>query len=290
MSVLSLGYVRLYAKDVDEWRRFAGEFMGLMPVQGDRPGAAYFRMDEYPPRLVISPAEAPGLEAVGLEVRDRRHLARMVERVQSAGTAVTAGTPDECTERRVSGFARFSDPGGNRVELFYGPVFDHVPVDTPAVSSFVTDDQGMGHVIVDVADTEAAVDFYTDVLGFEERNTLVLPSGTLYFLGCNPRQHTLGLAPAAKPGLSHLMVEAARLDDVGAALDRTGGLGVPMMQSLGRHTNDHMVSFYVYSPERYAVEVGWGADRIERESGTYRITEGAVWGHQFTPPPEAAKA
>ncbi len=116
------------------------------------------------------------------------------------------------------------------------------------MSGFVTGDQGMGHVILNVVDTEKAYEFYVDVLGFAERNSLELPGGTSYFLGCNARQHTLGLNPAQGPALLHLMVETADIDDVGKALDRVDGLGIPMMQSLGKHTNDRMLSFYVYSP------------------------------------------
>jgi 3,4-dihydroxy-9,10-secoandrosta-1,3,5(10)-triene-9,17-dione 4,5-dioxygenase len=81
------------------------------------------------------------------------------------------------------------------------------------------------------------------------------------------------------------MVEVATLDDVGLALDRADALGVPMMNTLGKHTNDHMVSFYVYSPERIAVEVGWNGLRVEGDAPTYEITQGAFWGHKFTPPP-----
>ena len=48
-----------------------------------------------------------------------------------------------------------------------------------------------------------------------------------------------------------------------------------------------MVSFYVYSPELYAVEFGWNGQRVEHEEPTYEITQGAFWGHKFTPPPTA---
>ena len=147
----------------------------------------------------------------------------------------------------------------------------------------------MGHIILNVPDTEKAYDFYVDVLGFEERNSLELPEGNTYFFGCNARQHTLGLNPAQAPALMHFMVEGADIDDVGRALDRADDLNVPMMQSLGKHTNDHMLSFYVYSPEGHAAEFGWGGERVEHPHPTYQITEGAVWGHKFTPPPAGAK-
>ena len=155
---------------------------------------------------------------------------------------------------------------------------------TPLVSSFVTGDMGMGHVIVSAEDAEATLDFYIDVLGFVERNTM----GRTWFLGCNPRHHTFGIARRRGPGaLLHLMVEAATLDDVGLAIDRAAKLGVPMMNTLGKHTNDQMVSFYVYSPENYAIEFGWNGLLVTEEHPTYEITQGAFWGHKFTPPPAA---
>jgi 3,4-dihydroxy-9,10-secoandrosta-1,3,5(10)-triene-9,17-dione 4,5-dioxygenase len=77
----------------------------------------------------------------------------------------------------------------------------------------------------------------------------------------------------------------AEIDDVGLALDRAADLKIPMMQTLGKHTNDQMLSFYVYSPENYAIECGWQGLRIMGEEPTYEITEGALWGHKFTPPP-----
>jgi 3,4-dihydroxy-9,10-secoandrosta-1,3,5(10)-triene-9,17-dione 4,5-dioxygenase len=287
MGVRSLGYVRLNATDLDKWRVFGEDFLGLMRVDGNDPDSLYFRIDDLPPRLVVSPAAESGLAALGFEVLNERDLAQIVAAVEHEGVKVTAGTADECEERRVTGFAKFLDPGGNPVELFYGAVLDHVKVRTPLLNGgFVTGDQGMGHVIVTAEDTKAEFDFYQRVLGFIERNTM----GSTYFLGCNPRHHTFGITPRRGPGaLVHIMVEVDSLDDVGLALDRAAALDIPMMSSLGKHTNDRMVSFYVYSPERYAIEFGWDGLRVEHEEPTYEITEGAFWGHKFTPPPGARK-
>lgn len=38
-------------------------------------------------------------------------------------------------------------------------------------------------------------------------------------------------------------------------------------------------------PERYAIEFGFGGLRVNGEQPTSEITEGAFWGHKFTPPP-----
>jgi 3,4-dihydroxy-9,10-secoandrosta-1,3,5(10)-triene-9,17-dione 4,5-dioxygenase len=285
MGVRSLGYLRLAAPDVDAWRAFAGDFLGMMPVEGADADSAYFRMDDHPARLVVSPADEPAATAIGFEVMDRTELAVLAEAVAAEGVEVTTGTRDECKDRRVTGFVRFADPSGNPIELYYGPLLEHARVVTPTVSGFVTGDMGMGHVIVSASDVDASYDFYTRVLGFRERNTMA--RGRVVFLGCNPRHHTLGIAAQDGPGrLMHLMVEVATLDDVGLALDRAHRMDVPMMHTLGRHTNDRMVSFYVYSPEHYAIEYGWDGLRIEEEVPTYEITAGAFWGHRFCPPPE----
>lgn len=288
MTVHSLGYVRVGSPRVDEWRAFGRDVLGLMPVDGPVAEAAHFRVDHYPPRLVVGPAGAPGLEAVGFEVRDKRALRRVVADVEAAGIEVREGTPDECARRRVTGFAAFTDPGGAPVELFYGPVLDHVPLTTPHGTRFVTGTGGMGHLVYGSPTARAAADFYIDVLGFAERNTMSTPLGDMWFLSPNDRHHTLGVLDAQMPfQLFHICFETATIDDLGLALDRIAKHGAHLMQSLGRHTNDHMISFYVYTPDLNAVELGWGGPPIGPDEPTYAITKGEFWGHQFFPPPAA---
>ncbi|MFG1923356.1 VOC family protein [Cryptosporangium sp. NPDC048952] len=286
MPIHSLGYLRLESSDLDAWKTFAGDFLGLMPVAGEGDESLRYRMDAYPPRLVVTPGSESKMTGLGLEVLNERDLRRVASAVEASGIKVVEGTHAEADERRVTGFVKFDDPGGNPIELFYGPILDHKPVVLPTVTSFVTDDQGMGHVIMTGEDGRALMEFYTNVLGFYERNTMGGRERTVWFLSSNDRHHTIGITSAPGPGrLIHLMVEASSLDDVGLALDRAGELGVPMMNSLGKHTNDEMVSFYVWSPERYAIEFGFGGLRVKGEQPTYEITEGAYWGHKFTPPP-----
>ncbi|MFF0818660.1 VOC family protein [Rhodococcus sp. NPDC003318] len=283
MGVHSLGYLRLNTPDINAWKRFGEDFVGFMSVEGADPDSLYFRMDHYPARLVVSPAEEASC-TIGFEVMNRRELAELVREITAEGIEVSSGSEDECAERRVNGFVRFADPGGNQVELFYGPILDHVPVHTPLVSEFVTGNMGLGHVIVTAEDVEKTFDFYSRILGFVERNT----SGPVYFMGCNPRHHSFGITPRPGPNgrVVHIMVEAATLDDVGLALDRAYNTDVPMMNTLGKHTNDKMVSFYVYSPDNYAFEFGWDGLQVTEEVPTYEITEGALWGHRFSPPPQ----
>jgi hypothetical protein len=80
--------------------------------------------------------------------------------------------------------------------------------------------------------------------------------------------------------LHHFMVQVATLDGVGFALERATAAGAPITASLGRHTNDQMVSFYSRTPAGFEVEFGQGA--IQVDDATWRVArhdKPSSWGH-----------
>lgn len=282
--IKSLGWLRWRSPNVEAWRTFGTDVLGMMLVDGPDPAALYFRIDDRPYRLVVEPGDAPQA-CPGFEVVDDRALAEIQRTLADAGVACASGSEAECADRRVNGLLRFEDPGGVPVEIFHGPILDHVPAQTPLVSGFVTGSQGMGHVVLGTEGAAKAAEFYREVLGFSLRNTMRIDLGagltTFEFLGCNPRHHTLGVVALPMPGgLVHFMLEAATLDDVGRALDRVQDAGVPLAMTLGRHTNDHMVSFYCVSPDGPMVEFGWGGLQVHEPETTYEITKVSFWGHR----------
>src|SRR3546814_18482413 len=102
-------------------------------------------------------------------------------------------------------------------------------------------------------------------------------------MGVNQRHHSLALCPAPpvdEPGLVHLMMEAETLDAVGQALDRVAKLGFSISSTLGRHTNDKMVSFYVRAPGGW--ERGFGCEGMLVDEAFYNaveMTADSYWGH-----------
>ncbi len=292
MPVRQLGYIHWSTNKFEEWRTFATDVFGFMPVDGADPNSMYYRTDDRPYRLVISPADEPTLTAIGFEVADDLELAELSSTLEANGYPVTQGSAELALEKKVSGFASFTDPSGVPIELFYGPILDHVPVVTPLVSGFVTGDMGMGHVVIGSKDIAESQHLYRELLGFHRRNTMQVDLGEgtivpMYFFGCNPRHHTLGLWGDEIPGhMAHFMVEGRTIDDVGRALDRCADNDVEMQWGLGRHTNDHMISFYCCTPDGAAAEFGWSGIRIEDPSQetTYEITAPSFWGHR--PPVE----
>jgi 3,4-dihydroxy-9,10-secoandrosta-1,3,5(10)-triene-9,17-dione 4,5-dioxygenase len=282
MDVHSLGYLRLEGTDLDAWERFLGDGLDV-EVRRSRDGALRARIDERPARLVVTASDVDRLASVGWEASDLRSLDRIVADLDAAGVEVTGATPEELAERKVEAMVHVEDPGGTHLELYAGPALDHRPVTSRAGSRFVADDLGLGHVVLPAEDMPAAMAFYEGLLGFQHRDSMRLGGGSIRFLGCNPRHHSLALLQGPVPsGIVHLMLEVADLDAVGRALDRCRALEAPISATLGRHTNDHMVSFYVATPGGFDVEYGTGGRIVDPASWvTTEITAVSYWGHQW---------
>ena len=296
-GIASLGYLRIESADVAAWREFGVRVLGMVEGRGLDAGALYLRMDDFPARLMIVPGEQDRLLASGWEVAGQDDLARVGRALDDAGVAVKSGTPAELAERRVGQMLRFDDPSGNALEVFCGAALEHRPAVSPYGNRFVTGLQGMGHVVLPVSDGDAALRFYTEVLGFRLRDSMRMapelfgqPAGGpplwMRFLGCNPRHHSIALAPFPAPaGIVHLMIEVASLDDVGRAMDRCARRGARMSATLGRHANDLMVSFYVATPGGFDIEYGTDGRLVDDATWVSRETTAiSLWGHRFAVP------
>ncbi|OBI08362.1 2,3-dihydroxybiphenyl 1,2-dioxygenase [Mycobacterium sp. E2462] len=287
----SLGYITISTNDIERWRRFAFGVLGFAEGTGPDPSALYLRMDERAARLIVVPGETDRVLTIGWEVRDHAALQRVIATLEAAGVPVKQLSVEDAEARRVEEVITFEDPAGTTLEVFHGAVLDHSPVVTPFGARFVTGDQGMGHVVVPAMDFNGAFEFYTEVLGFRSRGAFRVPLPKEFgpvrvrFLGINERHHSLALVPAAHqrdPRLVHIMVEVDSLDAVGQALDRVNAEGFQLSSTLGRHTNDKMVSFYVRAPGDWDIEFGTDGMRVDETYYTAEeITADSYWGHQW---------
>ncbi|MFF6788400.1 VOC family protein [Streptomyces filamentosus] len=295
MDIRALGYLRLETTRPDEWRRYTLDLLGMAEASDSTDDVLLLRLDDRAYRIEIRTGGSDRLLAAGWELAGARALADAVAELEAAGVAVKTADAAECAERRVQGLVHLTDPCGNPLELYWGQAQDHTPLAAPYGNRFVTGDLGLGHVVLPVPDTGAALDFYENLLGFQLRDSMKLPPQAvptaaeqrdfhwMHFLSPNRRHHSLGLYPGAlPPGIVHFMVELETLDDVGLGLDRMHAAGVPIASSLGRHTNDRMVSFYAQAPGGFQVEYGW--DGLVVDPATWvakEITADSVWGHQW---------
>jgi 3,4-dihydroxy-9,10-secoandrosta-1,3,5(10)-triene-9,17-dione 4,5-dioxygenase len=294
--IRSLAYLRIEATDVAAWREYGLKVLGMIEGKGADPDALYLRMDDFPARLVVLPGEKDRLAAVGWEAADAAGLDQVRRALERAGVPFKEGTPAEKKERRVDEMIGFDDPTGNAQEVVHGAALEHRRVVSPYGHTFVTGEQGLGHIVLSTHDDEASLRFYRDVLGFRLRDSMRLPPqlvgrpedgppAWLRFLGCNPRHHSLAFLPMPTPsGIVHIMVEVGNTDDVGLALDRAKRRKVPMAATLGRHVNDLMLSFYMKCPGGFDVEFGTEGRQVRDDERwvARESTAVSLWGHDFS--------
>ncbi len=297
MSVHGLGYVRVAARDLDAWRRFAVDTIGMMPATAPD-GSLWLRTDDRPFRFVVERAEQDGFLAAGWEMPSQEALDQCVANLRRAGVSVRDGSAEEARARCVNSLAMASDPAGNAFELYVGRVRAYDSFVSPAgVSGFLVGDLGLGHVVLPAAELDATADFYKSLLGFGDTDEMRLqltpdPAGPelrLRFLHATCRRHhSVALIPMPAPsGLIHTMVEMQSVDDVGRAHDRCVAAGYHISSSLGRHSNDGMLGFYVATPGGFDLEVGCMG--ITPDWSTWIPTRSlipSIWGHKWSPPPQ----
>jgi 3,4-dihydroxy-9,10-secoandrosta-1,3,5(10)-triene-9,17-dione 4,5-dioxygenase len=286
-GIRALGYLRVQTTDIARWRELTVDALGFAEGTGPAPGGLYLRMDERSARVIVLPGETDQVLSVGWEVRDQFALAAVGAAVEAAGVAVKPLSAEECADRAVERAITFADPAGVPVEVFFGPLLDHSPVLTSLGQRFVTGAQGLGHVVLPTTAMEETVTFYTEVLGFLPRGAMKMgPAARIRFMGINQRHHSLAICPAphgGAPGLIHMMVEVDSLDAVGRALDRVGKAGFSVSSTLGRHTNDKMISFYVRAPGGWDIEYGTDGMLVDEAHYTAEeISADSYWGHDWS--------
>lgn len=294
-AIEALGYLGLEISDLKAWRTLAERQLGLQWV--DRAdGTADLRIDNYATRIRLHEGPRDDLAYTGWEVRDENALESLAARLEKRGVAVSRPREDTA-DRRVHDLIRFVDPEGNVHEAFYGPLQKASdPFVSPAGVTFKTGQQGLGHVVLSCRDKPVMMGFFREVLGFRLSDhilTEVIPGRPveISFLRCNNRHHSLALAPVPIPKkLVHLMVEASSIDDVGRALHRCMAAGTHLTFTLGRHSNDNMLSFYPLTPSGFDVEFGWGGLEVDDDSWhVLTHDKNSAWGHIFQRPPRPSK-
>ena len=290
-KIKGLGYIGCEVTDFSAWDSLLDTVYGLEQRADSGKSLRHYRMDDNHHRLALHKSNSNKLKYIGWEVEFQGDLDNLAAELSDKGIAVEAGSAALREERAVMDLFVVSGPDDIRLEIFFGPVQDLKPF-TPkrGMEGYNTGDLGMGHIVLATADRPASVKWYEDNLGFRLSDHIFWDDIQATFLHCNPRHHSLAFmnpVGGMKPGdLGHFMFESLSLNDVGRAYDIVHEHKVPLALTLGRHSNDHMMSFYIYSPSGWWIEYGHGArliDDAEWEPKFYNSPK--IWGHEMLPPP-----
>jgi catechol 2,3-dioxygenase len=257
-----MGAVHIAVTDGDRALRFYRDYVGLTPLD---PGEGTIRMGAGDREIVVlhPGAERPvvphtsGLYHLAILVPDRRELARVIARLGALGW-------DQYPTDHVMTKANYLwDPDGNGIEVYTESPEDGTlgfangtfvaydkdgrqrsgrdPIDMKELLSHLTEDDSveapmpdstkMGHVHLHVADVDAALGFYHDLVGFDVMGHV--PG--VGFISAGGYHHHLGLnewagrgarpAPPGSAGLRQFTIElptSRDLNDVAGRLEHGG--------------------------------------------------------------------
>lgn len=279
VQVTELGYVGLGVSDLDKWKTYAAEILGVEVVDEGEKDRCYFRLDNWHHRVIVDQDGTDDLNFLGFRVAGVEEFREMQKQLADAGIAFRIGSREEAEERRVLEVMKLEDASGNPIEIFHGP---QIQPDKPfhpgrrMHGRFKTGAGGMGHLMLkETVGLEKTYEFYK-LLGMRGSVEYKIPipelpqPAELLFMHCNERDHTVAFGAPGEKRINHLMFEVETFDDVGLAYEIVQAAGVPVAIAPGRHANDEMYSFYFINPSGWMCEIGWGARPATHQSEYYQ--------------------
>lgn len=283
-AVAQLGYLGFGVSDLQAWEHFATQILGLQ-LCNRTPEGFDLRLDSYQRRFLVRHDSCDDLTLVGWQARDEISFNTLVDNLHKAKMTVNVGDQDLCSGRGVERIVQFHDPAGIPCELVLGHATADSPFESDIIQSgFVAEEEGLGHLVVTSKDQKQSEQFYQEVLGFGFSDRIACE---LYgfdidvaFFHTNPRHHSLAVGGQQQKRIHHFMIEAKAMDEVGCAYDRCIRNKVPIINTLGRHPNDKMFSFYALTPSGFQFEFGWGGQHVDpmaHPPGSFDYI--SEWGH-----------
>lgn len=144
----------------------------------------------------------------------------------------------------------------------------------------------LGHVVLNVADIERSVAFYTQVLGFSVSDVYppdMVPGG-MVFMRCNADHHGVALVGGGKQrpersDMHHLAFEVGTLDEVLRARDHLRKHGA-VVDFEGRRRAGCQIAVEFRDPDGHRLEIYWGVDQVGSD-GHVRPPGEWKWAHSL---------
>nr|WP_218247915.1 MULTISPECIES: VOC family protein [unclassified Pseudomonas] len=286
----SMGYVLIESNQIDRWKSFLKDGIGLHLQHAGHDGLA-FRMDRHQRRIMIQRGPAEDFVAVGWQLRDHATLDIVLQRLKARGIPVQASSEQEAATRGVSRFWRIVGPKRMAIELFIEPLTTDEPLDM-LCAGFITGEAGMGHLAITSRRGKAMRRFWQEIFDARQSDSIVeqLAGVTLDidFFRVNPRHHSIAIAQVRglpidpiRTRAQHMNLLTISVSELTDAFLRCRALGFEMAHEIGEHPNDREQSFYVLSPSGFEIELGWNALEVDEDTWRSTTYKGiSLWGHR----------
>ncbi len=255
-----LGYVALNVTDMERSRRFYESLVGLELGEHNASFVA-LRCSRDHHNMLLYQADRPGIKRIGFELESAADLEAARAHIESLGIEVETVAPDELKSLMTVAAFRFRIPGIGLCFEFFIQMMQMARPYVPTVAQI----QRLGHVVLNVADFDATLDFLNNRLGF--RTSDFVP-GFAAFLRChpNPLHHSLAILSGQQAHLNHVNFMVSDIDDVGRGMNRMKKADVDIVFGPGRHLPSESIFLYFLDPDRMTVEYSFGMETFPEEN------------------------
>jgi catechol 2,3-dioxygenase-like lactoylglutathione lyase family enzyme len=261
--VTEIRYVGYGVADFEAEKAFYADVWGLEPV-AEESGLAWFKAAGSDEHHVVRlrQSDAAHLDVIALAADSAADVEALHDKVAAAGCRV------------VHPPRQLDTPGGGYGFRFFSP--DGLPFEISSDVSHGTAREierwegipiRISHIVLHSPDHQAAVRFFTDVLGFKVSDWL---GDFMCFLRCNGAHHRLAILPGP-PCLNHVAYDMVGVDGMLRGVGRIGKLGTEIRWGPGRHTaGDNTFSYFV-TPNGLAVEYTAELEEVDFEAHEAKV-------------------
>ncbi len=210
--------------------------------------------------LQLTGADRNGLGRITFAVATPAEVDAAARRLEALGIPALAGPGP--VDAVGGGYGlQFADLEGRVIELL---------ADTLAVPRMVGDavPVGVTHVVLNTVDIDAAVTFYTDVLGMRVSDW---SEHQMAFLRCSTDHHSIAFNQAIWTSVNHVAYQMPTVDDFMRGIGRLRHHGVVPLWGPGKHGPGDNTFSYFADPAGLVCEYTSGIAQVDEDSWLCRV-------------------
>jgi catechol 2,3-dioxygenase-like lactoylglutathione lyase family enzyme len=253
MRIAKLAHATFETPDIVRLTDYYADILGLALIDRTADFAAFACTGDAT-SVILTPGAAPRCTTLTFETATEPAV--LLAELGKAGVKATQASDVESVAGQS---VAFEDINGVKVRL----IAPRTPHGAKAAVGIAP--RKIGHVAFKVADVQATVKFYCDVLGFRVSDWM----GDFFaFLRCGPDHHTVNFL-AGQPGMHHIAFEASGWDHIRSSSDDLARRGIPIIWGPGRHAIGHNIFTYHRNADSQIMELYTDLDQMSSEDLGY---------------------
>ncbi len=265
--VTEIRFVGYGVEDFETERKFYADDWGLVEVAAAE-DMAWFKTEGADEHHVVRLHKSATncIEVIALAADSAADVDALFAKVSDAGCQIVH--PPRASDAPGGGYGfRFFSPDGLPFEISA----DVARLDKRPLKRWEGVPVKISHIVLHSPDHQAAVTFFTDVLGFKVSDWL---GDFMCFLRCNEAHHRLAILPGP-PCLNHVAYDMLSVDDMMRGISRLRKRGTDLRWGPGRHTAGNNTFSYFCTPAGFAVEYTSELEEVDFENHQPKVHEPA---------------